>query len=563
MGLCYDGPMKRLMNVRRRCLSTLLILCLTLLLSAGAETLDAEALNALPDFGAQPTDADEPVNMPSGETPYEGLEVYFLDLGRVDGILIRCEGENCFIDVGFKKDAGPAIKFLQAMGITHLNSYVGTHGHADHIEGAPEMIDAFRPEKIYFSHEGAVSAMLDCADDAQKAVIASLQTVILRPGDAFTIGSAVMTTLGPVTIRKVNTGNTNENDNSLIQRLDYGNRSFLFTGDTSNKVLRAVNKQFPGKLNVDVLKNPHHNGAHDEDVVDMIRPAITVFCTEDAFQPTQKYQNLLRSKDSRVYITGSENQGNIAIVTDGNKLELRCGYSVESVSLDPVPKLYVGQEYDVKAGSIPARQLGWNSSDESIVQASSGRLKVIGEGRATVTAIAINGVSASVEVECWRAYVSLDQTELSLGVGETKKLSGRIVPENLQGVSGQWLSEDESVATVAGGKVTGVGEGTTRVIARLSNGAEAICEVTVKGRKAKSVKLSQRKAAMKVGDTLSLTAAVEPADYDTSNLEWYSSDESILWVDQSGNITAVKAGKAKIAAVAGEGVYDICTIKVK
>ena len=554
MGLCYDGPMKRLTIEGRRGLSTLLILCLMLLLSAGAETQDA-----------QPVIVDEAIDAqtPAAETPYEGLEVYFLDLGRVDGILIRCGGENCFIDVGLKEGARPAIRFLQAMGISHLNSYVGTHAHADHIGGGPDIIDAFHPDRLYLPHEKAVGALMECADDVQKTVIAGIETVILRPGDAFTIGSAVMTTLGPLTIRNVSTDSTSENSNSLIQRLDYGNRSFLFTGDTSSKVLRAVNKHFPGKLNVDVFKNPHHNGAQDEDVVDMIRPAIAVFCTDDDFQPTQKYQNLLRSKGSRIYITGSENQGNIAIVTDGNRLELRCGYSVDSVALDPVPKLYVGQEYDVKAGSIPARQLGWNSSDEAIVQAYNGRLRVIGEGKATVTATAINGASASVEVECWRAFVSLDQTELSLGVGETKKLSGRIVPENPQGVSGEWLSEDPGVATVSGGKVTGVGEGTTRVIARLSNGAEAVCEVTVKGRKAKAVKLSQTKATMKVGDTLSLTASVEPADYDASSLEWYSSDESILWVDQNGNITAVKAGKAKIAAVAGEDVYDICTIKVK
>ena len=59
------------------------------------------------------------------------------------------------------------------------------------------------------------------------------------------------------------------------------------------------------------------------------------------------------------------------------------------------------------------------------------------------------------------------------------------------------------------------------------------------------------------------TAAVEPADYDTSNLEWYSSDESILWVDQDGNITAVGKGRAKIGVQASKKVYDVCTITVE
>ena len=567
---------------RQRLFSTLLILCLLLLGNAGAEALDADALNALPDFGQQPV-ADDAVLalgdqavvsdevLPGAvvEAPYEGLEVYFLDLGRVDAILIRCGGESCFIDVGFKEDARPAIRFLQAMGISHLNSYVGTHGHADHIEGAPEIIAAFRPDSLYLSHTAALSALLDCADAAQKETIAATEKVILQPGDVFNIGQATMTTLGPLEIRNVNTGRTIENDNSLIQRLDYGHRSFLFTGDTSNRVLRAVNQQFPGRLDVDVLKNPHHNGAHDEDVIDMISPAITVFCTDNQFQPTKKYQSLLTSKGSRVYITGSRNQGNVAIVSDGPKLEVRCGYSVQSIAMEPVPRLYVGQEYALKTSVEPAgvlnsaANLGWNSSNEAVVQVYNGRLRAVGEGTATVSAVAINGVSASVEVESRLAYVELDQSDMQLAVGQTRKLTGKITPSNPKGVSGQWLSEDEGVATVSGGKVTGVSEGVTRVIARLSNGAEAACTVTVQGRAAKSVKLNTRKARMKVGDNLTLTATVEPADFDMNSLVWYSSDESVLWVDQMGNITAVRAGKAKIAAVASEGVYDVCTIRVE
>lgn len=554
-----------------RAVSALLILCLLSALPAAAETtLDAAALDALPDFGAEPA-ADDAM-MTDGaatEVPYEGLEVYFLDLGRVDGILIRCGGQTCFIDVGFKEDAKPAIRFLRAMGITHLDSYVGTHGHADHIEGGPEIIAAFRPDKLYFSHTAALSAMLDCADAEQLEIISGLEKVILQPGDAFNIGDATMTTLGPIKIRNVNTGKTAENDNSLIQRLDYGARSFLFTGDTSNDVLRAVNKQYPGQLDVDVLKNPHHNGAHDEDIIDMITPAITVFCTDNDHQPTKKYQSLLASKGSKVYLTGSANQGNIAIVTDGSRLEVRCGYSVDSVTLESVPRLYVGQEYTLKASVQPAdalvvdRNLGWNSSDESVAQVYNGRLRAVGEGRTTISAVAINGASASVEVECWLAFVTLDQDDMRLAMGQTKKLKAQVTPQNPKGVSGAWISEDESVATVSGGKVTGVGEGETRVIARLSNGAEAACTVTVQGQMPKSVKLDRRKAEMKVGDNLTLHATVEPASFDTDSLEWYSSDESILWVDQFGNITAVKAGKAKIAAVAAEGVYDICTIKVK
>ena len=88
MRLCYHDAMNRLIAFKkRRAFSTLLILCLLTLRWACAEGLDADALNALPDFGAQPVVSDvvqaqtpqpaaagvEALPVPSGETPYQGL----------------------------------------------------------------------------------------------------------------------------------------------------------------------------------------------------------------------------------------------------------------------------------------------------------------------------------------------------------------------------------------------------------------------------------------------------------------------------------------------------------
>ena len=576
--------MIRLIDVwTHRLLPAILVFCLFAYLPAPAETdeafaaLEAAESAEIPAEGAELSESAEDaaeteeadIPAPDGEVPYEGLEVYFLDLGRVDGILIRCGGENSFIDVGMREDVKPTLRFLKAMGITHLHSYIGTHAHYDHIEGGPDLIAAFHPDVIYVPHERAISTLMECASAEQQVIIANTRQVMLRPGDGFTIGDARVTTLGPLKVRKADTSGTAENDNSLILRLDYGERSFLFTGDTSDKVLRDVNAAYPGLLDVDVLKNPHHNGAHREDVLDMITPEITVFCTENDSQPTKAYQSQLAQRGSAVYITGSANQGHVAVVTDGRRMEVRCGYSIKGITLAPVPRMVVGQEYQLngaiepKDALAPDRQLGWKSSDESVALVYNGRIRVMGQGTATITATAINGVSASVDVECWQAFVELDRSNMRLSIGQTEKLTAKITPSNPSGVKGEWICEDERVATVSGGKVTGVGDGTTRVIARLSNGFEAVCEVTVQGFLAKKVRINRHKATMKVGDTLTLAATVQPEGYNLDDLQWYCSDESILWVDQSGNITAVGTGKARVAAVAAKGVYDICTIRVK
>ena len=52
------------------------------------------------------------------------------------------------------------------------------------------------------------------------------------------------------------------------------------------------------------------------------------------------------------------------------------------------------------------------------------------------------------------------------------------------------------------------------------------------------VTLNQSTLALKIGETGTLTATVEPADADDKTVTWTSSDESVANVD-NGNITAV------------------------
>lgn len=496
------------------------------------------------------------------------LEVYFLDLGRVDAILIRCGEATCFIDGGFKDDAAQAVTWLRAMGITHLDSYVGTHGHYDHIEGAPTLISAFRPDRIYVSHVGTLSAILECADDDQKAVIAATEKVILVPGDSFAVGPAVMNCVGPLAIVRCNTGDSDENRNSLILRLDYGARRILFTGDTTDQVLELVGKKVKGQLRADVLKNPHHNGSHDWDVLGRIAPSYVVFCTDDASPVRQSYLDLLDEHDVRTICLGAGSQGHAAVITDGDRLEIRCGAAVSAVHLEPVSDMVAGQALELTASVEPAgalepsRQLGYNSSDESVAVAHNGVVKAVGPGTATITAAALNGASDAVQVRVMDAVAALDQYALAVKVGQTARVKATIRPGGGSVLSVSWSSEDPGVATVSDGRITGVSQGRTRVVARLSNGAQSFCDVTVSGYYAESVKLETRKATLKVGDTLALKATVEPAAYDAELLEWRSSDESVLWVDGYGNVTAVRKGRAKIAVIAADGVTDTCTIKV-
>ncbi len=79
--------------------------------------------------------------------------------------------------------------------------------------------------------------------------------------------------------------------------------------------------------------------------------------------------------------------------------------------------------------------------------------------------------------------VSLDVTELTLNIGESKKLTATVKPDNATDKAVVWTSADPAVAAVdENGKVTALSAGTTVVTAK-AGGVSAACTVTVAHKK--------------------------------------------------------------------------------
>lgn len=67
------------------------------------------------------------------------------------------------------------------------------------------------------------------------------------------------------------------------------------------------------------------------------------------------------------------------------------------------------------------------------------------------------------------------------------------------------------------------------------------------------VSLSRTTASLTIGNTLSLTATVTPADADKPALTWQSSDTSVAIVSETGQVSAIAPGKCTITASATDG----------
>lgn len=154
--------------------------------------------------------------------------------------------------------------------------------------------------------------------------------------------------------------------------------------------------------------------------------------------------------------------------------------------------------------------------------------------------------------------VSLDKTSLSLIVGNTEQITATVKPDDATDKSVFWVSMDERIATVdQSGNVTAIGAGTTTVhaVATSNQDIYATCQVTAVAATVAvtGVSLSKTSLSLAEGGSEKLLATVSPSNATNKSVTWSSSDDSVATVDQSGNVTAVKAGDATITVRTVDG----------
>ena len=153
--------------------------------------------------------------------------------------------------------------------------------------------------------------------------------------------------------------------------------------------------------------------------------------------------------------------------------------------------------------------------------------------------------------------VTLDRQTLEITEGETFALTATVAPSNATDKGLTWSSNTTAVATVDGnGKVIAVkaGEATVTVTTK-DGGKTATCKVTVKAATVAVTEVELDKATLSLveGDSETLTATVKPDNATNKEVTWKSNDEKIAAVDETGKVTAVKAGDATVTVTTKDG----------
>lgn len=270
------------------------------------------------------------------------LSVTFLDVGQGDSMLLTFpQGRLMLLDSGGKITFGEledaedneevfiedrigiaeaaVMPYLWHLGIKRLDWIAASHADADHVEGFAEITRSFEIGQALRAE--AASPVLDRFDQAVAA--AGLPMRRLKRGEALEVDGARIEVLSPVGYEESRA--LSDNNQSLVLRVSFGERSFLLTGDIE-KAAEARLVSDVADLRADVLKVAHHGSRTSSTVefLDRVNPqhAVISAAYPSVFgHPHPEVIEGLRERNARIWQTSQ--CGAITISTDGHDLRVQ------------------------------------------------------------------------------------------------------------------------------------------------------------------------------------------------------------------------------------------------
>lgn len=241
------------------------------------------------------------------EQDAELLEIVFPQILNCDAALLRCGGETMLIDCATAQQAQRVINLLEQMGVTELDSVVNTHPHYDHLQGLELIAQAVtvRELRICFE-EDSTQHMATAMEVCEKY---GITVTHFSDGDQMTLGDAV------IDVWLKGDDSWDLNNRSAQMRVQYGERTALFTADMESKLQNRILEVIPAELlDIDVLKYPHHGlAAVSKEYLAATTPLFAVI-TNNGGKTSRSARAALNSAKVPFAITVP---GYVALFTDG------------------------------------------------------------------------------------------------------------------------------------------------------------------------------------------------------------------------------------------------------
>ena len=251
--------------------------------------------------------------------PGETLTVHFIDVGQADSALLLCGGESMLIDGGNAEDSSLVVSYLADLGVERLDYVVCTHAHEDHVGGLSGPLNTCTAGAVW-------SPVREYSSKAFGNFIQYTQAQGLEPvcppvDSTYSLGDAAVTVLGP------REDYSDTNNTSIVLRVDFGETSFLFTGDMEQSA-EADLIDAGCDLRATVLKVGHH-GSDTSSSYRFLREVLPEYAvisvgTGNTYgHPSADTLSRLYDEGAQVYRT--DLLGTIVAVSDGTSVTFTTG----------------------------------------------------------------------------------------------------------------------------------------------------------------------------------------------------------------------------------------------
>lgn len=267
------------------------------------------------------------------------LELTVLDVGQGDSLFLASPaGHTLLIDGGgpppnyggreSQRAPDPGEEavspFLWSRGLKRIDVVALTHAHQDHLGGLPAVLENFQVGELWIGREVNSTAL------EQLEKLARTHKIPIRHearGQAFdwdgVNGEVLWPDSGSGAI-----STTAKNNDSLVLRLQYRNRSFFLPGDAEYQTEDSIlSENTTEVLHGDVLKVGHHGSKNSTtpEFLAAVHPqwAIISAGAENPYgHPSPELLQRLQNANAKILRT--DQNGAIHVLTDGKRIEISC-----------------------------------------------------------------------------------------------------------------------------------------------------------------------------------------------------------------------------------------------
>jgi len=241
-----------------------------------------------------------------------GLTVKTLRAGEGEAVLVCADGYTMLLGGGSGMGAGICAQMLLC-GVKHLNAAVAMSSEQTQIGGLPLTIALMPPQYLIFQNSQTKGAAYNrLVSTAQKR--SKIQLLTPKQGLSFMLGRAQVTLIGPA-----RTAHTDERDDGLSVRIDYGSTSVLIMGAiTASGERELITSRV--NLNADALICAR--GGSEEatctELVNAVSPRIALMTGRE---PANSVGVRLARAGAEVYT--AKEHGVMTIVSDGQTMQIK------------------------------------------------------------------------------------------------------------------------------------------------------------------------------------------------------------------------------------------------